>query len=66
MAFEANILEKVAVAVGARVGEFYCGTLFVEDITPADAARIETALQNPAYGVVVTPQGDGEFAFDFV
>jgi hypothetical protein len=62
MAFESKILALVAPIT--TDAEFTCGTLFVT-CTPREAARIETRLQSPAYGVIVSPVGD-QFAFDFV
>ena len=62
MAFESKILALVAPIT--TDAEFTCGTLFVT-CTPREAAKIETLVQNPAYGVIVSPVGD-QFAFDFV
>jgi hypothetical protein len=62
MAFESKILSLVAPVT--TDAEFTCGTLFVT-CTPREAARIQTILENPAYGVIVSPVGD-QFAFDFV
>lgn len=67
MGFEKHVLQTVEPIAGSDSAAFYNGTLFVSDCTALQAARIETALiEHFRAGVIVSPQGTGEFSFDFV
>lgn len=66
MSFEKRVLAVVASVIGQDdTAAFAYGTLFVPSITPKQAAKIETALGQFG-GVIVTPQPNSEFSFDFV
>jgi hypothetical protein len=68
MGFEKRVLEVVGKVIGQdETAEFAYGTLFVPSISPKQAAKIETALiETFKCGVIVSPQPNSEFSFDFV
>lgn len=67
MGFEKRVLTVVEPIAGPDSAAFYNCTLFVSDCTALKATQIETALiRHFRSGVIVSPQGSGEFAFDFV
>lgn len=66
MSFEKVVLDRVANVLGeANKAEFTFGTLFV-DCTAAQAAKIETALNEMNQGGIIVSKTPAEFAFDFV
>lgn len=63
MGFEKKVLNVVAKVT--EDATFQYGTLFV-NCTPRQATKIETVLiEEMKCGIIVTPQGNGEFSFDF-
>jgi len=68
MSFEKTVLAVVAKVVKQdNTAAFAYGTLFVPEITAKEAAKIETNLiKSLKCGIIVTPQPNNEFSFDFV
>jgi hypothetical protein len=68
MGFEKKVLDVVAKVVKQdETAGFSYGTLFVSGITAKEAAKIETKLIDAfKCGIIVSPQPNSEFSFDFV
>ena len=67
MSFEKVVLEIVGKVIGQDDTAAFCyGTLFVPGITPRQATKIETALNERFSGGVIVSKTPTEFAFDFV
>ena len=65
MGFEKRVLEVVKDVIGAEVGSFTCGSLFVE-CNIAEAIRLESALlETFRCGIILSRVGN-ESSFDFV
>lgn len=66
MGFETRVLSKVTDILGTdNRASFTSGTLFVA-CTPAEAAKVETALNAITNGGIIVSKTPAEFAFDFV
>lgn len=65
MGFEKRVYDVVETVAPNAMAGFSYGTLFVTGV-PREIAKIETALNEYlTCGVIVTPQGNNEYAFDF-
>ena len=66
MGFETVVLSKVADAVGnSHQAAFTCGTLFVCDVSFAEAEKIKQQLLEIVRGPISVNLVGNEFAFDF-
>lgn len=66
MGFEKRVYEVVETVAPNAMASFSYGTLFVTGV-PREITKIETALNEYTRGgVIVSPQGNNEYAFDFV
>lgn len=66
MGFEKRVYEVVDTVAPNALASFAYGTLFVTGV-PREITKIETALNEYLEGgVIVTPQGNNEYSFDFV
>ena len=65
--FETIIKQYVTISLNKPVTkEFVCGSLFVSDITPTEAAVVLNMLNDKVGNVQMSPIGNtGEFAYDF-
>lgn len=67
MSFEKKALTIVQSIIAKNTSSFFNGTLFVEEISSNQAAKIETALiENFKCGIIVSKQSIAGFSFDFV
>jgi hypothetical protein len=67
MSFEKQALTVVNNVIAKNTASFFNGTLFVEEISGKQAAKIETALINEfKCGIIVSRQSVANFSFDFV
>lgn len=66
MGFEKRVYDVVETVAPNAMAAFSYGTLFVTGV-PREITKIETALNEYlSCGVIVTPQGNNEYSFDFV
>jgi hypothetical protein len=67
MSFEKQALQVVNKVIAKDTSSFYNGTLFVEEISSVQAAKIETSLINEfKCGIIVSRQSVCNFSFDFI
>ena len=66
MGMEKAVLAKVEKVAPNAMAYFCNGTLFVVGV-PREMTKIETALLKILNcGIIVTPQGNNEYSFDFI
>jgi hypothetical protein len=65
MGFETVVLTRVTEVLGSAQAEFSFGTLFVCDVTPREATKLQEALIAMTATSVSMCRVDDEYSYDF-
>lgn len=65
MGFETVVLARVTEVLGSAQAEFAFGTLFVTDVSPREATKLQEALMDLTTGGVSMCRVDDEYSYDF-
>lgn len=65
MGFETVVLARVTEVLGSAQAEFSFGTLYVTDVSPREAIKLQDALLEITPGGVSMCRCDDEYSYDF-